>query len=59
MNWLGQILTALLGWLTKLAKEDTTSEDAKPQTNLRDELRNRIDAHERRMREPRDSGPER
>lgn len=59
MNWIEQLLRAVLHWLTQLAREDKTAQDAQPQDQLRDELRDRIDAHERGLRDPGDSGPER
>lgn len=54
MNWIEQIITALLKWLQGLATKDKTVEDAKDQTDLRDDLRRRIDDHEQRLRQPRD-----
>lgn len=55
MNWIEQIITALLKWLQGLATKEKTVEDAKDQTDLRDDLRRRIDDHEQRLRQPRDS----
>jgi uncharacterized protein YPO0396 len=59
MNWIEQIITALLKWLQGLAREDKTVEEAKPQQDLRDDLRRRIDDHEQRLRQPSDFDPQR
>lgn len=59
MNWIEQIITALLKWLHGLAQEDKTVEEAKPQQDLRDDLRRRIDDHEQRLRQPSDSDSQR
>lgn len=56
MNWVEQIVTAILKWLQGVAQSDTRSEDAKPQPKLREDLLRRIDEHERRVREPGDPG---
>lgn len=42
MNWIGQIVKAVLEWLTTLARQDTTSIDAKPDPALRDQLLARL-----------------
>lgn len=52
MNWVEQIITALLKWLQGIATKDKIVEDAKDQTDLRDDLRRRIDDHEQRLRQP-------
>lgn len=36
MNWIGQIVTALLRWLQGLAERDKTVEDAKTPQAIRD-----------------------
>lgn len=59
MNWIEQIITAILKWLHGLAREDKTVEEAKDQQDLRDDLRRRIDDHEQRLRQPSDSDPKR
>ena len=56
MNWVEQILTAVLKWLHGIAQSDTRSEDAKLQPKLREDLLRRIHEHERRVREPGDPG---
>lgn len=43
MNFIEQIVTALLKWLTGLAKTPSTVEDAKPDQELRKKLLDRID----------------
>ena len=43
MNIIEQIVTALLKWLTGLAKAQPTAEDAKPDTELKQKLLDRID----------------
>lgn len=55
MNWVGQLVTALLKWLESLARKDTHAEFAKPQDDLGRVLRDRIDRHER-MRQQSDPG---
>lgn len=47
MNWIEQIITALLKWLDSLAGKDKTSEDAAKQPDLKRDLLKRIDDHER------------
>ena len=51
MNFIEQIVTALLKWLTGLVRQDQTCEDAKPQENLRNELLDRIHKHESGLRD--------
>jgi hypothetical protein len=58
VNWIEQIVTALLRWLESLARKDTHAEFAKPQGDLRRALLDRIDRHER-MLKPGDSGADR
>ena len=53
MNWIEQIVTALLKWLSSLARQDKTSEDANTQDALRADMLHRIDAHEQRVRDAR------
>ena len=43
MNIIEQIVTALLKWLTGLAKTPSTAEDAKPDKELKQKLLDRID----------------
>ena len=43
MNVIEQIITALLKWLTGLAKTQPTAEDAKPDPELKQKLLDRID----------------
>jgi hypothetical protein len=43
MNVIEQIVTAILKWLTGLAKTQSTSEDAKPDPELKQKLLDRID----------------
>jgi len=43
MNFIEQIVTAILKWLTGLAKTEPTAEDAKPDTELKQKLLDRID----------------
>ena len=50
MNWIEQIVSAILKWFTSLVQSDKTSQDAKPQEDLKQALRDRIDDNERRMR---------
>ena len=50
MNWIEQIVSAILKWFTSLVQSDKTSQDAKPQEDLKQVLRDRIDDNERRMR---------
>ena len=50
MNWLEQIVSAILKWFTSFVQSDKTSQDAKPQEDLKKALRDRIDDNERRMR---------
>jgi hypothetical protein len=50
MNWVEQVIKAVLEWLTKLAKTDQTSEDSKPNDALKNHLLDRI-AESERLRE--------
>ena len=43
MNVIEQIVTAILKWLTGLAKTQPTAEDAKPDPELKQKLLGRID----------------
>ena len=43
MNIVEQLITALLKWLTGLAKTPPTAEDAKQDTELKQKLLDRID----------------
>ncbi len=43
MNIVEQVITALLKWLTGLAKTEPTAEDAKPDKELKQKLLDRID----------------
>jgi hypothetical protein len=43
MNVIEQIVTAILKWLTGLAKTEPTAEDAKPDLDLKQKLLDRID----------------
>lgn len=43
MNVIEQIVTAILKWLTGLAKTQPTAEDAKPDPALKQKLLDRID----------------
>lgn len=43
MNVVEQIVTAILKWLTGLAKTEPTAEDAKPDPELKKKLLDRID----------------
>jgi hypothetical protein len=43
MNVIEQIVTAILKWLTGLAKTQSTAEDAKPDPELKQKLLDRID----------------
>jgi hypothetical protein len=53
MNWVEQLVKAVLEWLTKLAKTDQTSEDSKPNDALKNSLLDRI-AESERLRESSD-----
>jgi hypothetical protein len=43
MNVIEQIVTAILKWLTGLAKTQPTAEDAKPDPELKQKLLDRVD----------------
>ena len=58
MNWVEQLVKAVLEWLTKLAKTDVVSEDSKPNDALKNHLLDRI-AESERLREPSDIRPPR
>ena len=58
MNWVEQVVKAVLEWLTRLAKTDQTSEDSKPNDDLKNHLLDRI-AESERVREPSDIRPAR
>ena len=47
MNWVEQLVKAVLEWLTRLAKTDQTSEDSKPNDALKNSLLDRISESER------------
>ena len=47
MNWVEQLIRAVLDWLTKLTKTDTISEDSKPNDALKNSLLDRISESER------------
>ena len=47
MNWVEQLVKAVLDWLTKLAKTDQTSEDSKPNDALKNSLLDRISESDR------------
>jgi hypothetical protein len=47
MNWIEQILTALMKFFAGQLKTDKTSEDAQKQPDLKRDLLARIDDHER------------
>ena len=54
-----QIVLAILKFIEQLLRKDTTSEDSKRDTALRDKLRDRIAQYERRVRDKSDSGANR
>ena len=58
MNWVEQVIKAVLEWLTSLAKTDTVSEDSKPNDALKNHLLDRISESER-LRESGDLRPPR
>jgi hypothetical protein len=53
MNWVEQVIKAVLEWLTRLAKTDVISEDSKPNDALKNHLLDRI-AESERLRESSD-----
>jgi len=59
MNFLADLVMKLVIWLHALTKQDVTSEDAKNQPDLKRGLLDRIDEHERELREPGDLRPPR
>jgi len=58
MNWVEQVVKAVLEWLTRLAKTDVVSEDSKPNDALKNHLLDRISESER-LRKPGDICPPR
>jgi hypothetical protein len=58
MNWVEQVIKAVLEWLTRLAKTDVISEDSKPNDALKNHLLDRI-AESERLRESGDLRPPR
>jgi hypothetical protein len=50
MNWIEQIVSAILKWFTSLVQSDKISQDAKPQEDLKQALHDRINDHERGVR---------
>ena len=58
MNWVEQVVKAVLEWLTRLAKTDTVLEDSKPNDALKNHLLDRINESER-LRESGDLRPPR
>ena len=58
MNWVEQVVKAVLEWLTRLAKTDTVLEDSKPNDALKNSLLDRISESER-LRESGDLRPPR
>jgi len=59
MNFLADLVMKLVIWLHALTKQDVSSEDAKKQPDLKRGLLDRIDEHERELREPSDLRPPR
>ena len=51
MNFLADFVMKLVIWLHSLTKQDTTSEDAKKQPDLKRGLLDRVREHERELRE--------
>ena len=47
MNWVEQLVKAVLDWLTRLAKRDTISEDSKPDDSFKNSLLDRISESDR------------
>lgn len=48
--WIESIVLAFLKWFESLSRKDSSSEDAKPQSELKRRLLDRIARHEQRMR---------
>ena len=59
MNFLANLVMKLVIWLHTLTTNDTTSEDAKKQPDLKRGLLDRVRQHERELREPGDLRPPR
>ncbi len=59
MNFLADFVMKLVIWLHSLTKQDTTSEDAKKQPDLKRGLLDRVREHERELREQGDLRPPR
>ena len=49
MNFLAELIMKLLRWFYELSQKDTSCEDAKKDDKLKQDLRARIDAHEREL----------
>jgi len=49
MSFLSDLIMKLLRWFYELSQKDTPCEDAKKDEKLRQDLRARIDAHERQL----------
>ena len=49
MNFLAELIMKLLRWFYELSQKDTLCEDAKKDDKLKQDLRARIDAHEREL----------
>ena len=49
MNFLAELIIKLLRWFYELSQKDTLCEDAKKDDKLKQDLRARIDAHEREL----------
>jgi len=49
MSFLSDLIMKLLRWFYELSQKDTPCEDAKKDEKLRQDLRARIDAHEREL----------
>lgn len=49
MNFLSDLIMKLLRWFYELSQKDSISQDAQKDEKLRQDLRARIDAHEREL----------
>jgi hypothetical protein len=49
VNFLAELIMKLLRWFYELSQKDTLCEDAKKDDKLKQDLRARIDAHEREL----------
>ena len=49
MSFLSELIMKLLRWFYELSQKDTLCEDAKKDDKLKQDLRARIDAHEREL----------